>query len=387
MKHSDFIIAGGGAAGLGLAYQLATSDLRGRSILVVDRDQKERNDRTWCFWTNRSTRFDHLVYRRWDQVEVVSDNFRRVFNLHPYEYRMVRGIDFYKGVKAALADVPGVSFMHGRVEEIIDAKDKKSALVTIQDEVHEAAWAFDSTFTPADFTGGPKGYHYLKQHFKGWEIETPTDCFDPRLVTLFDFRTPQKGCMRFFYILPLTRRRALVEYTLFSQDLLKPNEYDRAISEYIEQVLKIPKYRIESVENGTIPMTDRPFRRKLGERILAIGTKGGIVKPSSGYAFLRMQQDAAEIVRSLETYGDPFRIPSSPWRYRFYDTLMLQVMKNQGDRMKDIFTQLFQNNAIQNVFRFLDEEAPLRENIAILASLPPEPFIKALIKVKLLRKV
>jgi lycopene beta-cyclase len=178
-----------------------------------------------------------------------------------------------------------------------------------------------------------------------------------------------------------------VEYTLFSQDLLKPNEYDRAISEYIEQVLKIPKYRIESVENGTIPMTDRPFRRKQGERILAIGTKGGIVKPSSGYAFLRMQKDAAEIVRSLETYGDPFRIPSSPWRYRFYDTLMLQVMKNQGDQMKDIFTQLFQNNAIQNVFRFLDEEAPLRENIGILASLPPEPFIKALIKVKLLRKV
>jgi lycopene beta-cyclase len=387
MKSYDFIIAGGGAAGLGLAYQMAGSNLRGRSILIVDRDQKDQNDRTWCFWSNQTTRFDHLVYRRWDQVEVVSDDFHQVFDLSPYEYRMVRGIDFYRGVKEALCEVPGIAFLHDRVNAVEDTKDRKMAQVTIQEEPYEARWAFDSIFKPSDFSTGPKQYHYLKQHFKGWEIETPTDAFNPRVATLFDFRTPQKGCMRFFYILPYSKRRALVEYTLFSHDLLKPHEYDRAISEYIEQVLHIPQYRIDSVESGVIPMTDRPFPRKLSERVMAIGTKGGIIKPSSGYGFLRMQKDAAAIVHSLETYGNPFHVSPPPWRYRQYDSLMLQVMYRQGGLMKTIFTELFKNNAIQDVFRFLDEVQPIQENLGILASLPPEPFIKALFKVKLLRSI
>jgi lycopene beta-cyclase len=387
MNSYDFIIAGGGAAGLGLAYQMAMSNLRDRSILIVDRDRKESNDRTWCFWANQPTRFDHLVYRVWDQVEVVSDNFHRVYNLRPYQYRMIRGIDFYQGVKEALAEFPQVTFMHDRVNAVEDSKDRKNALVTINDTEVEARWAFDSIFKPSDFFRGPKQYHYLKQHFKGWEIETPVDTFDPRVVTLFDFRTPQKGCMRFFYILPLSKRRALVEYTLFSADLLKTHEYDRAIADYIENVRKIPNYRIESVENGIIPMTDRPMKRRLSERVMAIGTKGGIIKASSGYGFLRMQNDGRQIVRSLETYGNPFHIPASPWRYKLFDTLMLQVMYRQGGQMKSIFTQLFKNNSIQDIFRFLDETAPFQENLRILASLPSQPFIKALFKVKLLGRI
>ena len=66
---------------------------------------------------------------------------------------------------------------------------------------------------------------------------------------------------------------------------MKPHEYDRAIAEYLETVLKIEKYRTLSIETGVIPMTDRPFPRKLGERIMAIGTKGGMVKPSSVMPF------------------------------------------------------------------------------------------------------
>ena len=387
MSLYDFIIAGGGASGLALAYHMAQSHLRGQSILIAERDAKDRNDRTWSYWAAQPTRVDHLAYRTWDQIEFISDDFQKIYDTRPYQYRMIRGIDYYKGMREALSEVPGITFQRGRVQEVCEAPDGKAAEVLIDGVPQGARFAFDSIFTVKDVTTGPKGYHYLKQHFKGWEIETTEDVFDPRVVTMFDFRTPQKGAMRFFYVLPFTKRRALVEYTLFSADLLKPHEYDRALSEYIENVRGIRKYNIVETETGVIPMTDRPFPRKLSNHVLAIGTKGGLVKPSSGYGFLRFQQDAANIVSSLVSEGHPFALPKPSRRYHLLDTVMLQVMYRSGGRMKEVFTSMFRNNDIQTIFRFLDEVAPPQENLKIINSVPKQPFIKALLRVKLLRKI
>lgn len=193
--------------------------------------------------------------------------------------------------------------------------------------------------------------------------------------------------MRFMYILPFSEREALVEYTLFSPELLTDEAYDTALRNYIADILKIKEYRIKAVENGVIPMSDQPLPRKLGERVLAIGTLGGRVKPSSGYAFLRIQKDSEAIVRSLIQQGHPFDLPDSPSRYHLFDSVMLQVMQRHGGEMHHIFTQLFRNNPVQRVFAFLDENQSFKEDLKILASLPPLPFIRALLRLKILRRV
>ncbi len=46
MEHFDFILAGGGAAGLGLAYYMVNSPLKDHSILIIDKEAKNKNDRT-----------------------------------------------------------------------------------------------------------------------------------------------------------------------------------------------------------------------------------------------------------------------------------------------------------------------------------------------------
>jgi lycopene beta-cyclase len=387
VSRYDFILAGGGAAGLGLAYALTNSSLRGRRLLLIDRDAKERNDRTWCFWTDRPTPFDHLISHTWERAEIVAPHWQGRFELAPYRYQMIRGLDFYQGLRAALAQTPGVELRQARVSAIHEATDRSEAQVLAGGEALRARWVFDSAFVPSDFASGPPGYHYLRQHFKGWEIETPTDCFDPNTVTLFDFRTPQKGSLRFMYLLPFTPRRALVEYTLFSASLLKSAEYDNAIAAYLEGVRGIRDYRVTGTESGVIPMTDRPFARRPLPHVMTIGTKGGLVKPSSGYAFLRIQADAQAIVASLEQHGHPFGVPEPPARYRFFDRLMLQVLYRQGDQAAAVFTRLFQRNSIQAVFRFLDERATLAENLRLIASLPKAPFLRALLRTAVLRQV
>jgi lycopene beta-cyclase len=195
--------------------------------------------------------------------------------------------------------------------------------------------------------------------------------------------------MRFFYILPFSPDHALVEYTLFSGELLPQSEYEVALRKYISEILRLKEtdYSILEVEKGIIPMTDYPFPRRLGSCIMAIGTKGGRVKPSTGYAFLRIQQDSIEIINSLQIYNHPFHVSASPWRYKVFDTTMLQQMHRHGGKMVSYFTTMFKNNPIDRIFRFLDENASIPDNLSLMATLPPLDFLIATIKPNLLKKI
>jgi len=385
MRTFDFIIAGAGAAGLSLAYKLVHSSLGFGDILIIDRDAKRSNDRTWCFWTDSNTAFDAVVSQQWNMLTFIGHNYHHTSDLTPYTYKMIRGIDFYKALREDLGNRPNVTWMLGNIEEIHDGENEAS--IQVDGSLFHGKWIFDSTFNPTFFKPDPTRYHHLAQHFLGWEIETTENCFDPSAITLFDFRTPQNNAMRFMYVLPFSPRKALVEYTLFSATLLERDEYEKALREYFSEVLQISDYRIQAVESGVIPMSDQPFRRRAGRRILNIGTKGGLVKPSTGYSFLRTQRDTDAIVVSLANSGHPFHIPSASRLHLFLDSIMLNLMYRQGNSMKMIFTELFKNNPIQRLFRFLDEDIRLIELIQVLLSVPPWPFLKAFFRLKILRKV
>jgi lycopene beta-cyclase len=381
----DILIAGGGLAGLSLALHLKRSPLGKRSILIVDKGTKDCNDRTWGFWTNQSTIYDDIVYRTWRQVQFVSEDFEKIGALQDYCYKMVRGIDFYRFARQELAADGNVEFLQGRVERIQDGKE--TAVVSVDGKTYTADWAFDSRFNPASLRPGPSHYHHLNLHFRGWEIETTQDVFDPEVMTLLDFRTPQKGDARFFYILPFSARRALVEYTLFTSGRSSRDESEPALREYLRSSLGVQDYRVIRAESGLILATDQPFPRRGGCHIMNIGTRAGRVKPTTGYAFTRIQQDSAAIVASLLRFGHPFAVPKDSARYQLYDTILLQIMYRHGEQVKPIFTELFKNNPFERVLRFLDEAAPLKENLRLIATLPPQDFIQALLRVKVLHQI
>jgi len=376
MPRVDYIITGGGAAGLSLVIQMLRSDLKDRSVLIIDRDGKNQNDRTWCFWTDQPSGLDAVIQHSWQQIRFANQSFNTVLPLRNYRYHKIRGIDFYHYAREIIRQHPNVHILQGSVDSIQDSPE--CATVTVAGTAYQAGYVFDSIIKPADFTPDPTRYHSLKQHFLGWEIETDQPVFDPETPTLFDFRTPQNGAMRFMYILPESSTRALVEYTLFSPTLLSQAEYEAALQNYISNILQIPTYRILAVEQGSIPMTDMPFPRDGGKHILNVGTRGGRVKPSSGYAFGRIQADSRAIVSSLLRCQHPFDIPLSAPRYRLFDSLILQIMRRQPDDCAALFTAMFKHNSVPRIFRFLDEDGSLRNDLKLIASLPPGRFIQAL---------
>ena len=231
MKEYDFIISGAGGAGLGLVDALLNSPLNDSSILIVDKDPKLQNDRTWCFWGGPETPYTNLSKQSWQRLAIQSEGYEQIIDLsasqHPdWRYWMVTGIEYYRHILGKLEQAPNVQFLQGSVDCIKDEGGR--ALVSVDGKTTAARWVFDSILRPGELKFDPNRHHFLQQHFKGWEIETEQPVFDPACATLFDFGTPQKNDLRFFYVLPLSKTRALVEYTIFSSQLLPEEEYEAA---------------------------------------------------------------------------------------------------------------------------------------------------------------
>ena len=374
----DFAILGGGAAGLSLALALVRSPLGGKSILIVEKDAKDSNDRTLCFWTNKPSPFDGIAHHVWPRLRFLSPTLDRTSSLFPFRYVMLRSLDFYDHARAVLRE-HNVTFVRGSAE-VTDGSDHVQITIhtpTCNVITCNAFYAFDSRIRPEDMLPNPRRFNTLKQHFTGWEIETEAPIFDPQTVTMFDLCTPQRGGVTFFYTLPISERHALVEYTLFSPELLPAGEYEAALRTHLSEV-GAGEYRILAAERGVIPMTDQPFPRRLGKRILSIGTRGGRVKPSTGYAFSRIQRDSEKVVASLLRHGHPFSIPPDKLRHRLEDTIILDVLAREPDLGRPILSAVFARNPIQRVLRFLDDSTAWWEDLPILASHVPGPFVQAI---------
>ena len=147
MTHHDYILSGGGLAGLSLAYHLINSPLRDRSILIIDKDAKQQNDRTWCFWAQQPTLFDEIAYRVWQRLRFTSDDFTREYELAPYRYQMIRGIDFYNFTREKLAQCGNVTVVRGNIDRVDDAGDR--AQVIVDGQSFSGSWVFDSTLPPS----------------------------------------------------------------------------------------------------------------------------------------------------------------------------------------------------------------------------------------------
>ncbi|QDK78475.1 lycopene cyclase [Spirosoma sp. KCTC 42546] len=396
MKKYDFIIAGGGMAGLSLAYYLLQSPLRDRSILILDREPKSQNDRTWCFWERgplttqtdqseglltRSQPFESILFRTWKSISFHGTTYSGMLDMGPYQYKMLRSIDFYAFMEAELAKWPTIERKQATIQRIKDTP--QGGFVIADDEPYIANYVFDSTF--ALKLDQPEN-HNLLQHFKGWVITTSTPCFDPKRPEIMDFRVDQQGDCRFMYVLPFDEKTALIEYTLFNSTLLLDQEYDTELRKYIDQFIETGGYQIRETEYGVIPMSDEPTQENPSEHIVRIGTSGGFTKPSTGYTFHRTQRCLQDIVQCLVETGKPQR--TVPWfkrRFKLYDSIFLNVLEKRRHPADDIFTRVYTENP-QRVFTFLDEDTRFSEEIQLFATMPFWPFLKAFFAV-LRRKI
>lgn len=375
----DYIISGAGCAGLSLLVRIiASGKFADKKILIVDRDLKPRNDRTWCFWEKENGIFEPVVFRQWSELHFFGEKHEDLLNIDPYRYKMIRGRDFYQYCLEMIGKDPSIDMKEGKIESV--QTTSKGAFIKIDGALYEADYIFNSVLfgDPTKLNLGNK-YYFLKQHFKGLVIETSQPVFDPSKATLMDFRPSQEHGTTFCYVLPFSPTRALVEYTLFTRDLLQPEAYDEALKSYIDENITKENYTIEESEFGVIPMTNFPFQPFEGN-IINIGTAGGQTKPSSGYTFQFIQKYTKNIVDMLIATGKPFVPAENASRFSFYDSTLLQILDRKKVEGKKLFTDLFRHGDVQTVLKFLDNETSFREDINIMRRLPKGKFAMAAIR-------
>src|SRR5690606_14178479 len=368
-RYFDYIIIGGGLAGLQLALKFGTDRFfEQKTIVVIDPSPKNTNDKIWCFWEQGEGQWDHIITKSWDKGLFFSAEKEIALNLTPYRYKMLRALDFYEEVHNKLKELPNFSFILDTVEDI----DQASCVVSGKTDSYNALHIFDSRIT-SDYAADVKS-SILYQHFKGWRIKTIQETFDPDVFTMMDFRIKHKDSTSITYLLPISKTEALVEFTLFTPYLTEDIVYEENLKKYISSILKLQEYTIEETEKGVIPMTDFPFHEDSTPRITKIGTGGSWVKGSTGYSFKHTEKKTEKIISNIQKGFDPGEKLVNKDKRR-YDAIFIDVLKRNNEMGENIFTKLYSRNEPQKIFRFLDEETSFTEDLKIMFSLFHPQFL------------
>lgn len=374
MKHYHYIFTGSGLSALMTVYQMVLSGrYTDKSILLIDSDAKKTNDRTWCFWEEPNGQWEEIVHKKWDTGLFASQDFSANLDFGNYQYKMIRGLDFYNYVFDRLKQCPNIEFINRKVIDYADLD--MHVLVKTDTESFTCNKLFNSIYNPA-LPAGQDKFPVLRQHFMGWHIKTKLPVFNDGRATFMDFSVPQKGNTRFMYVLPESPYDALVEYTLFSKELLPAQEYENAITDYLKQH-GFTDYEIIAKEGGSIPMTVYEFRKNNTRNIINIGSAGGWTKASTGYTFKNSQKKAQELLTFLET-GSDFRKFHKKNKFWFYDLLLLDILYHNNEKGAAIFSALFKSGKAALIFKFLDEETTWAEDLQVILKCPKMPFIKVL---------
>ncbi|WP_428236387.1 lycopene cyclase family protein [Gracilimonas sp.] len=375
----DVIIAGGGLSGLSLAWYLAKGNYKGE-VLVTDSTFAPTNDKTWCFWTNKEPPFRDIIYKKWKKTWVSVLDYSTFRYLNEYSYYCIRSGDFREYVLRELKKHKNFDLLEDNILDF-SSNQSKAVMLTKGGDSYIANYIFQSIMKPKDLDRSQIKYPLI-QHFLGWEIKTYEPAFDPETFTIMDFDNNFEPGVGFMYVLPYTQSKALLEFTVFSEDVLKKKKYKKKIKHYLLHELGLDKdhYEIRRKEYGEIPMEDRPHVPYYDKNIINLGSVGGQTKPSTGYTFTRIQDYTQKLAQNLIQGFEPLPPQQSKLKYRYYDLLLLHILSNSTNDSLRVFRSLFKKNNFDDIFRFLGEDTNLRQDLKIMSSVPYIPFFKAIWK-------
>lgn len=378
----DIIIAGAGAAGLSLLWRIIHSSiLSNHNILLIDQSFELTDDKTWCFWEDLELPDELLIHHSWNQllVKIGGDTYSE--ELKKYRYKCLRSEDFSGYILNRAKKNNQVTFLEADIHNF--SSDDQSGKVHTSKGDFRSNRIFQSVLKPRKYNELNVDISLI-QHFLGWEIEYNENLFNPDIPIFMDFDIPQENGTSFIYLLPFSKRKALVEFTIFSNQLLEKHQYREQIRDYLRTNYDVHQhdYSIHREEFGTIPMEDRRYPSQYCAFVWNIGIVGGYAKPSTGYTFSRIQKHTSEITKALESNKNiPESSPSS-YRFRVYDLMMLYLLEYEKGNALNVFECLFKKNNFDDVLQFLAETSSIKQELAIFSKMPYPPFFRSIYSMK-----
>ena len=353
MREFDYIIIGGGCAGLSLAYELEVHEkLKDKTLAIVEPRAEYKRDKTWSFWKVSPHNFDDCVKKSWEHFSINIPGKTNHLECKNFPYQSIDSGLFYEKINKKLKENKNIYFFKN-IEEINT----------------QNSFIFNSV------PSIKKKHSNLWQHFCGVEIETKKNFFDEEIFNLMDFDCEQRESVHFFYTLPYSKNKALVETTWLSRmNDNSQKDYDQQIKDYINKHLKIKDYKIAYKEQGAIPLFYPVYEKEKNK--INIGTAGGMTRLSTGYTFLNIQEHSKYIRENIENISNSKSFQISR-KYKFLDDIFLRVLNRHPDKMSDIFFNMFEASP-KTVIKFLSNKSNFWDDFNIILKMPKLTFIKAL---------
>ena len=374
--ENDLLILGGGAAGLSLARRLAEQGTTAPRTLVLESRVDYADDRTWCFWMHPTAQLTHLVRRRWAKVSLASSTERVLVDCAEFPYALLPSGGFYQDSRECIARSERVRLAMGVA--VLGAPRKVDGLweVATSAGVQRARWIVDTrpSAPPAE------GAAVLWQSFLGQEIEAAGPVFDPTVAEIMHFTQGEAGQILFHYLLPLSPTRALLEVTAFSPKPVGPDGFRAELNRFIDRRLEGRRYQLRREEQGILPMGLPMPVPSADATYVRAGLMAGGARASSGYAFQRIQRWAERCAQSLAAGHGPQPHAADGWILRRMDALFLQVLRRRSELAPTLFLAMFSRVAPARLARFMSDQATLLDNLAVIAALPPGPFLRELFR-------
>jgi lycopene beta-cyclase len=378
MESYEYIFAGAGCAGLSLVYyMLESKQLKDSKILMIDPLSGNIPNKTWCYWSENPLAIHPVESKifKWDNLEFKSGERTLKKHLGNLYYFHLNSLEFFNSILNKIQRYSNVTILKDSVTEIKSSEDKV-ILVTTNNGKFIGDFVFDSRLNPI-------GNFYNKQMnqlFSGWTIESETELFDPETITMMDFAGEGKNNFDFFYLLPFSKNKALVEFTVYSVDPITEESLETELRKYLSKLTNNQDYKIVFRETGIIPMSTQVNPNLHSDRIIPIGTNGGWTKASTGYTFHTIQKNCTQLVAKLESGNfKGLKIRKSS-RFKFYDNILLNIVHKWPERLQDLFFNLFETSKAETVLRFLNEDTGFGEELKMLSKLRFKIFIKSLLK-------
>ncbi|MDJ0880082.1 MAG: lycopene cyclase family protein [Gammaproteobacteria bacterium] len=376
-KRYDLAIIGGGCAGLSLARDLikgAGTQFNVPRTIIIEPRNEYVNDRTWCFWAQNNDNNQHLVSNHWQQWTFSAGDKSIVHTAEEsWSYCCIPAINFYRDAIDIISQNDQATLKKDTRVERIQAYNKDFLINTSNGDL-----LANKVIDTRPSSSADNEQAILLQVFEGAEIETDQKLNQADQVGLMQDMAADQFGFKFNYIIPFQKNRVLVESTRFcpDQSAIKQltNDLDLALRRYFPS----GQYRVLRRERGIIPMGLDPVRQALLPNWVRVGSGGGAIRASTGYAYKRIQNWSRLCARALLKHKKILPHPQDPTSQSLMDQLFLKVIRNHPGLAPDLFLSLAQKVEPTALVRFLSDQPTSRDLWSVIFALPAGPFIKQL---------
>lgn len=321
-----------------------------------------------------------LVSKRWRHWRV-AETKHSVSN-NEYGYHCIKAADFFDYCFKRFAN-------HGKVtmffNKAVDDFAVGTSTVTVRSDDFSitATHGFDSR--PPPLTNVGRGS--LLQCFTGAWVESTEPIFCPQTAHLMADIKTVGDAIQFIYILPLSRREALIEVTQFSPKAESLQHLKQMTLEVLD-TFGLGHEAVTGWEGGILPMTNHIAPTIVDEQgnntsnqWRNIGIRGNCIRAATGYAFSKIQQDSLRIARQITghkmaAYKEKKTLVNAGL-YTWLDSIFLMALTQRPELAPEVFKRMARGTTGEQFARFMTERASALDLLKVISSMPKRAFVRA----------